>query len=283
MKSNGADKTTVLSLDGSVKTVDTGTLTGSTFTPEIKQPKGGYIKPSQFTTRQLKINQPLNLNENLHSSIMGLTVDYLTRFILGSKIEKAFEISIKGAYFAREINNKNAFKELNGYLNGIKGLDNDSIINACKCTTFDVWYRNTAIASRSKTAADTNPDEDTIENIKIMVERSLNFFKEYGPILVDGFTFEPTGYTSIVNSGDGDFLTDDTLWDFKVSKNKPTSKHTLQLLMYWIMGQHSRKTEFKNITKLGIFNPRLNTVYTLNIADISTDIIQIVEKEVICY
>ena len=49
------------------------------------------------------------------------------------------------------------------------------------------------------------------------------------------FTFEG-GYTNIVSSGDGDYLTEDTLWDFKVSKEEPKSKYTLQLLMYYIMG-----------------------------------------------
>ena len=36
------------------------------------------------------------------------------------------------------------------------------------------------------------------------------------------FTFE--GYTSIIDSGDGDFLTEDTLWDFKVFKTTTTEK-----------------------------------------------------------
>ena len=90
-----------------------------------------------------------------------------------------------------------------------------------------------------------------------MVKRSVSFWNMYGPIIKDGFTFEPYGYTKTVDTGDGDFLTQDTLWDFKVSKAKPTNKHTLQLLMYWIMGQHSGKDEFKNISNLGIFNPRL--------------------------
>ena len=91
------------------------------------------------------------------------------------------------------------------------------------------------------------------------------------------------GYTVTVETGDGDFLTDDTLWDFKVSKSKPTNKHTLQLLMYWIMGKHSGKSIFNNITKLGIFNPRLNIVYLLDIKNISEDIIKAVEDNVICY
>lgn len=66
-------------------------------------------------------------------------------------------------------------------------------------------------------------------------------------------------------------------------KTKPTNKHTLQLLMYWIMGQHSEKEEFRNITRLGIFNPRLNTVYTLDTSAVPKDIIMAVEKDVVCY
>ena len=74
---------------------------------------------------------------------------------------------------------------------------------------------------------DIEPDGDTIENIRTMVERSLRFFNQYGPKVLDGLTFEG-GYTGYVATGDGDFLTNDTLWDFKVSKknfktNTPSS------------------------------------------------------------
>ena len=161
--------------------------------------------------------------------------------------------------------------------------DDLSITYACKATTFDVWYRNPVGAMLAKGADETTPDKDTIENIRILVERSLSFWKEYGPITVDGFTFEEKGYTKIVDSGDGDYLTADTLWDFKVSKTAPKSDHTLQLLMYYIMGQHSGKAEFVNIKKVGIFNPRLNKVYTYDISKVPMETINIIEKEVICY
>ena len=49
------------------------------------------------------------------------------------------------------------------------------------------------------------------------------------------------------------------------------------------MGKHSGKDEFKNIKKLGIFNPRLNTVYLLDTSVIPIEIIKEVENEVICY
>ena len=250
---------------------------------QIKQPRGGYIKPSKFNAIQLEDSKILNPTENLHATIIGLTVDYLSRFMLGSTVEEAFAISIMGAKRAEELGQEDSIDELRDYLEGIQGLDDDSIINACKCTTFDVWKRNPMAAFMARTAQDTTPDQDTIDNVRVMVERSLNFFKIYGPITKDGFTFEPDGYTPTVDSGDGDFLTADTLWDFKVSKAKPKTKHTLQLLMYWIMGQHSHKPEFQSITKLGMYNPRLNVVYTLDMSEVSDEIIETVEKEVICY
>lgn len=273
---------------------------------QIKQPWGGYIRPSSFTIRTINDGKTLNPIENVHSTIIGMAVDYLTRFIMGTPKNEAFKISLQGATIAGYIYAKHSHKIASKFflkvmgnkllkvakklLSEIKGLDNNSIINACKLVTFDVWYRNLEGAILAKGYYEINPDESTIQNIRIMVERSVSFFKEYGPITKDGFTFENpvtgienSGYTSIVDAGDGDFLTKDTLWDFKVSKSKLTSRHTLQLLMYWIMGQHSGQVIFKDITKLGIFNPRLNTVQLLEISKVSKETIKEVEDNIICY
>lgn len=98
--------------------------------------------------------------------------------------------------------------------------------------------------------------------------------------MLDGFTFEG-GYTDVVSSGDGDFTTSDTLWDFKVSKAKPKKEHTLQLLMYWRMGLHSIHSEFKDIQYLGIYNPQLNVVYRISVNKIPVNVIEEVEHDVI--
>ncbi|MEM5591946.1 hypothetical protein AAHH67_09780 [Niallia circulans] len=110
----------------------------------------------------------------------------------------------------------------------------------------------------------------------------MTFINNYGPIVKDGFTFEG-GYTNIISSGDGDFLTRNALWDFKVSKNEPTNKHTLQLLIYYLMGLHSIHDEFQEVDKIGIFNPKLNKVYVREIKDIPSEIITEVSKDVIGY
>lgn len=270
----------------------------------IQQPRGGFIKPSDFDVIALNDGLTLNETENVHASIVGMAVDYLTRFCMGAAPEEAFRISLIGANAAEKRGVRKATKTARSYLNEIHGNDAASIISACKLATFDVWYRNPMAAAMAKGHQDTNPDNATIQNIQILVNRSLAFFGKYGPITKDGFSFEPEGadcsteplsymmttgqkayggYTAVVSSGDGDFLTEDTLWDFKVSKSKPNSKHTLQLLMYWIMGKHSGQSCFHNITRLGIFNPRLNTVYLYEMDKISPDVIHTVENDVICY
>lgn len=241
---------------------------------QINQPRGGYINPKEFTSTQLEDNIQLSENENIHASLIGITVDYLTRFMLGNPRTDAFSISLRGAGL---INEEKLAQDL---LSNINGLDQCSITSACKLSGFDVVFR--AVPMGYKPVEMITPDEETINNIKSLVERSLNFFDKYGPIVKDGFTLEG-GYTSIITTGDGDFLTEDTLWDFKVSKKGPTNQHTLQLLIYYLMGMHSVHEEFSKIKYLGVYNPKLNQVYRLEIKRISENIIEEVQRKVIGY
>lgn len=240
----------------------------------IKQPYGGYIRPKDFTVTVRNDKILLNAHENIRANLVGLAVDYLTRFMSGTPAVDAFSISLFGSMAVGD--RKNAER----LVSQIKGLDDQSIINACKVVGYDVCYR--AGIAGYKPVCEITPDTHTIQNIRTMVKRSLSFWNDYGPVVVDGFTFEG-GYTHIISAGDGDYLTEDTLWDFKVSKETPKSKHTLQLLIYYIMGCHSVHKEFQRIRKLGIFNPRLNAVYLLDIASIGDEIIQKVSTEVIGY
>jgi hypothetical protein len=237
----------------------------------ISQPRGGYLNTKIFDTKQFF--DDLNLNdENIDPSLVGTAVDYLTRFVDGDK--DAFKISLLGATIIRQ------YEAASRLLFNIKGLDNNSIINACKLVGYDVCYR--AGESKYKPIEDINADKNTIQNINIMVNRCLEFIANYGPVTKYGFTLDG-GHTKTITDGDGDFLTKDTLWDFKVSKYKPDKNATLQLLVYYIMGKRSITKEFEDVTNIGIFNPRLNKVYRLNIVDIDPKIIKKVEQEVICY
>lgn len=244
---------------------------------QVKQPYGGYVRPRDFEKTQLPGGgaEDLNPEENASPALVGLAVDYLTRFMTGATAREAFSISIKGAAIAGR-------SELaTFYLSNIEGLDDLSIVSAMKLAGFDAAYR--AGLRAYKPVEGIEPDVPTVSNVREMVERSLRFFDAYGPKTADFLTFEG-GYTSTVSAGDGDFMTDDTLWDFKVSKSGITSKHTLQLAMYWLMGVHSVHGEaYRSIKYLGVYNPRLNMVYRLPVSSIPSETILEIEQDVIGY
>ena len=243
---------------------------------EIKQPRGGYLNPKEFEIIQLKNEKELNPIENISPSIVGTVVDYLTRFMTSNNKKTAFQISITGAIYIKEQ------KKAENLLQQIEGLDDKSISAACKLVGYDVVTRT---GPANFVSVDTiQPNEETIFNIREMVERSIQFFKKYGPVVKYGITFMG-GYTDIISTGDADFITEETLWDFKVSKNPPDSKQTLQLLIYYLLGIHSiHYDDYFYLTHyLAIYNPRLNTIYRLDIDKIPEETINIVENEIIGY
>ena len=240
----------------------------------IEQPHGGYLPLKLFDKECFDDGLVLNENENIHPSLIGLTVDYMTRFLSGDSIDKAFSVSIRGASRIKMEEKANNLKSK------ITGLDDISITSACKLVGFDVCYRSSIAAY--KPIEEISPDVDTIENIRIMINRSCDFLKKYGPITHGAPTFEG-GYTATVSKGDADFATKDTLWDFKVLRSTPNTKQTLQLLTYYVLGLHSKYKYFTQITKLGFYNPRLNIVYICHVDNISDETIAEIETKVVCY
>lgn len=245
----------------------------------IKQPRGGYISVKHFNHIQLPIKKELNPDENIYPGLVGITVDYLTRFMTGELLEESFKISLIGA----KLLSINEEKRARNLLNKISGLDENSIVCACQLAGYDTVYR--AGPQTYKPVELIVPDKSTIENIHTMVNRSLSFIEIHGPITLSGFSVGFESRTKFISSGDGDFLTQDTLWDFKVTKNIPKKEHTLQLLIYYLMGKRSShlKNYFETLKYLGIYNPRLQLVYKIAISDIPPEVIEMVEKEVIGY
>lgn len=239
-----------------------------------KQPYGGFVNLSVFTYKHFFDDVVLH-EENIHPSTIGMVVDYLTRFIIGKSPSSVFSVSTRGAYLMGE-EEYNKAKKL---LSSITDLNHGSVISACKLVHYDQVIRAGLLASGKDAKI---PDSKTINNIIAMVKRSQKFITKNGPLVADGFTFEG-GYTDIISSGDGDYIFGDSIVDFKVSKNKPTSKNILQLIVYWRMGLHSIHSYFQNINKIIIFNPRLNDAWTLDVNDIPDKVIKEIEKDVIGY
>lgn len=234
---------------------------------EVKQPYGGYLNPKEFKVIEKQDEEVLG-EETISGSLVGLAVDYLTRLMLNNSTSSAFKISMSGASMVMEV------EKAQNLLNNIKGLDDNSIISACKLVGYDACARS---GLNYYTNVDKiNPDSATINNIRIMVNRTLSFFQEYGPVIRMGESLNNGNV-----KGDYDYLTNDTLWDLKVSKTKPTSQNTLQLLSYYMIGKQLEQKEISNITKLGIFNPRENCIYIKNINEISSDVMNAVLNDVI--
>lgn len=239
----------------------------------IRQPRGGLIPADSMECISFHDGNEL-LNENISPSIIGLAVDYLTRFMLGQDIYDAFRVSLDGG-----LRSPNPL-EVSDYVGEISGLDDYSIISACRAVSFDSYYR--AGEAPSIKPSELSPSASTCENIRIMVNRSISFLNKYGPVTVFGPRFDG-GYSSTIPAGDGDFVTDDTIWDFKTSKNEPSSQHTLQVAVYYCMSKHSDDERLKKITKIGIFNPRLNKAYIKDMSTVDQSLIDVIEKEIIRY
>ena len=238
----------------------------------IKQPRGGYINPKDL--ERIQFDDGIELGpESIHPSTTGLIIDYLTRFNQGSPVKKAFEISFMGADLAGRT------KYAEKYAKGIKGLDDESINNACKLVWYDQVYRAGIFPPGEYEGV---ADKQTCENVRTMISRSDKFFEDFGPVVLDGATF-PGGYTKTVDAGDCDFVTSDTLWDFKVSVKEPTKEHTLQLAMYYLMGKRSIVREFASVSRIGVFNPRLNAAFVLDMGSVPADVIKAIENDVICF
>ena len=271
----------------------------------VKQPRGGYIKPKAFTHRALGDGlDALNPEENVSANMVGSVVDYLTRFMSGTPVDEAFKVALIGANrlylawssgqlcFAGDVDARLEFDDemstvpttAKKLAADIKGLDDASIVAAVRLARYETVYRagSQAYIMGWKPYAAADPDAPTIANIRAMVERALAFLDVYGPKVLDGFTFEG-GYTPTVATGDGDFTTADTLWDFKTSKLPIKKEHTLQLLMYWRMGLRSTHPEFRDVKFLGVYNPRTNVSSRLAGADIPVDLIEEVDRDVIVY
>lgn len=261
-------------------------LFGCSVTQRIKQvgqPRGGYINPKTLVKSVLFEDGVSELpNESVHPSLVGLAVDYLTRYMLGDSAEEAFKISLLGlgvcesagmnedAEYGREL-----FRRLS------RDLNMTTVESAIKLCAFDVCVR--AGMAGYKSIMLINADLYTCSNVAVMVKRNLNLFKVYGNPVLNGFVFKG-GYTSTVSTGDGDFVTPDTLWELKVSVREPTKEWTLQTLMYWIMGLNSEHYEiFEKVKYLGIVNPRKNAVYRIAVADIPMKVIEAIERDVIGY
>lgn len=256
-------------------------------TTKIVQPRGGYLNPNLFEQEVTNDMYELHENENLHPSLVGAVIDYLTRVMIGIPKDEAFSISILGADIfdktypeTSQFKTQSATKYAEKLLASINTIDEQSIINACKLTGYDVCARS-SIAGY-KPIETINPDKNTIQNIATMVERSIDFWRNNNPVITAGLCFKQ-GYTKNITHGYSGYITEDTICDFRVSKNEINNRHTLCLLIEHIMGIHVYPDLFNKIEIISIYNPRLNKLYKYPLYKIKNETLLEIEEKIIGY
>lgn len=258
-------------------------MTISEASKNIEQPLDGYIKTVWLSKMSFDDKQLAYPLENLSHVDIGLAVDYLTRLVNGQNKRDVFDISIQGAYrYCKTLSGENlntAIYNLKRYYSNLVSLDDISIICACNLVKYDVYYRN---APSDFNPIELHPDELTIQNIRMMVNRTVRFINTFGPIVRSGGQIRSDKARNILG-GRYDYVTSDTLWDIKTLMYSPDICNTLQLVLYYLMGLEEGMEEFRGITKLGIYNPRLNEVYTLQVNRISPYLLEELKRNVIGY
>lgn len=250
-------------------------------TPDA-QPRGGFLPPKQLKTEEYRDGYELKTEyEQVHASLVGLVVDYLTRFIFTKDAQDAFAISLLGAELIGE--RGYAIKLVTGIEKEWKKkqtITDKIITNALQLSAYDVVYRSSPLGYRPARVIVADPF--TMTDIYMMLDRTLRFLKTQKPLVAFGFSFSGKD-AKYIRIGDGDVLTQDAIIDFKVSVKPPTSDHTLQLLIYYLMGLHEYPEVFENVTKIAIFNPRLNTSYTYDLSQIEQWVINEINTNIIGY
>ncbi|WP_022772131.1 hypothetical protein [Butyrivibrio sp. AE2015] len=247
----------------------------------VSQPFGGYVPKKLFVEKQYDDGIYVPEIGAEFAPTQGMVVDYLTRYMITDDKLASFDISIRGAKKVDySLGGDNEYKNALKLLKGINGLDYDSIYNACKIVGYDSALRRGV--ETFKSVDFIKPTDLLISNIRIMVERCIFFLNDIGPIVESEVTF-PYGYTKLVSSGDGDYMTKDTLIELKVSKSALLPKWSLQLLMYYLLGIHSTNEHFMDIESLCIYNPFENKSYVVRVDRITDETKYIVSHEILGY
>lgn len=247
----------------------------------IKQPRGGYLPLSNFDIESHCDDLRVVGDCNIAPSLVGLAVDYGTRIALGNDPEETLKVATVGAGMvgASDVA-ESLIADIDAAAMKSGEIDEKSVVSLCKLSGFDSAFRAGAFAYRP--VSEINPDKQTIADIGNLILRTKAFFDASAEPVIAGFTFEGA-YTDDAGASDGDYICGDTLWDLKVSKNEPTIKNTMQVLLYYLMGLRSSKDEFKAVTRIGLFNPWLQKSWSTSVLDLDESFLSMVENDILGY
>ena len=264
----------------------------------VEQPDGGYLSPILMSYDVLGegVEGLKGLGKGLSDcdarlSVVASAVFRLAFFVYLGFEDDLFSASLMGATAVGEALRAGTiiekFSEADFRNEAV--VNRDFVLDSLRLGFYDVCHERGAEfygsgvsgGSVGGDAVAAYLSDDAVEDVTVMVERTLAFLKGYSLVRTH-YTFSG-GYTDLIRTGDGDFKSRHVLWCFRVSESGVSERDTLELLVCWRMGLHSRDSSFADVRYLGVFNPMLNRVWRIAVTEIPADVIAAVERDVIGY
>lgn len=266
----------------------------------FEQPAFGVLPVSLFEKKELRQDAyKLSGKSSIPAIHLGLIVDYCVKYILGVKLSDILHVEYAGyaehirvsavRYFNSlsesaltqiyiEDERKNiCLSDFVSKVENAKTFD-EFVTNMLYVIQYGDFVRNIRYAyDRIGEVFTTELSNDELQDILIMFMRTQSWVKKFDKA-VPMYKFKPYGYNNTVTSGEGDFCTKYTLWDLKVANGDPTTKDTLQLLIYYIMAKHSGNRLYNNVNSVGVYNPKLDAIWTCKMDSVDSSIINMVTK-----
>ncbi|GCE64007.1 hypothetical protein MHSWG343_10150 [Candidatus Mycoplasma haematohominis] len=224
----------------------------------------------------------------LDARLIGLTVEYLSKYLCGWDVQEAIT-TFKNNLVLLESMSQEHFEH---YLQTAEKLNqeedrqlsNDLISDFMNLSAYDRIYRAGAGVEAVVELQNSNkPSEEEFEYITQLINRSMEFLKKCEPMFKHPLKFRPETFKhcSHLSNADGDFYSDLTILDFKVTKyNGVYSDDCLQVLTYWLLQRlenNLSNSKFdKEIEYIMIFNPNYNALYTCKVEDVTEEMIDFI-------
>lgn len=265
----------------------------------IEQPAFGILPVRLFEKKELKQDSyVVSNNSSIPAVHLGLIVDYCIKYILGVKLSDilhveyagyAEHIRVSAIKFFDSVSEQSLTQIyiederkricLSDFISRVENAEtfDEFVTNMLYVIQYGDFIRNIGYAyNRVGEVFDTKLSKDELRDILIFFMRTrgwIDTFEKATPM----YKFKPFGYNNTVTSGEGDFCTKNTLWDLKVSNGEPTTKDTLQLLIYYIMAKHSGNRLYKYVDSVGVYNPKLDATWICNMEEVDSSIIRNVQ------
>lgn len=260
----------------------------------VHQPTNGFIKLADFKQTSLNSDSYNFKSETLGPNTFDIAVNCLAKIEL-SKLEPEYsiiDIAVHALSNATLIDQTDTVNNLIAHIH--PGLDDNSVANVIRLIKYinyaDKYIKlangtdeiELAMQHQLEQKLTNKIPGSTIANVKTMVKRVLRLFDIYKSFVASDIDLYNNS-ARIIHHGKCEYLSEDTIWSITKGNTKSSQKLTLELLIEYLMGMHSKKEQFESVKYLGIYNYRADTVYRLEISQIDPDIIDEVNTSIIGY